>query len=250
MIRRRDFLLSALALRAQSRSRLAVLWIRAGSIPDEFAQDSVVFPRAYTACPRPGFAQRALETGKFPHAFDAADESLRDVFGFPESPADPNLIVVVTAESGDGDESPFERSVRVPLAIRWPGKWKPRVAPEILISHVDLFATLFAKEGTQGRDLSALIERGQGDVPDSVYAEGRLGEKDEWRTVVRGFDKIIFTPQEEVTHLYNLADDPNETRNLAQDHDHELTRDAMLALARVWMRRLNDGIDPSGLRRR
>ena len=260
-IRRRDFLWAGLApwtLGAQTRQpRLAILWIRAGSIPDEFARDSVVFPRAYAACPQPGFARRALETGKFPHAFGASDQGLRDLFAPPTSADDPNLIVVLTAESGDGDDSPFERSVRVPLAIRWPGRLTPRVAPEILISHVDLFPTLLSmadapdpRPGTQGRDLSSLTAGGPGELPDSVYAEGRLGEKDEWRMVVRGFDKILFNLQEEVTHQYNLAEDPEETNNLVHDRDHELTRDAMLALARVWMRRLGDGFDPSGLRRR
>jgi hypothetical protein len=253
VIGRRDFLFAAFApclLRAQTspRPRLAIIW--SATIPDEFARDSLVFPRAYAACPEHGFARRALETGSFPHAFNAADVSLRDRFPAPDSATDPNLIVIVTAESGDGDDSPMERSVHVPLAIRWPGRLEPRSAPEILISHVDIFATLLPGTGSQGRDLSTLLERGQGDVPDAVYGEGKLGQKDEWRMLIRGFDKIIFNPQLEVTHQFNLADDPSEASNLVHERDHELTRDAMLALARVWMRRLGDGLDPSGLRRR
>ena len=92
-----------------------------------------------------------------------------------------DTITVLTAESGNGEDSPFQRSVLVPLAIRWPGKLKPRVADEMLVSHADVLPTLLAflgvapPEGLQGRDLSKLIQSGAGEVPDSVYAEGRLG---------------------------------------------------------------------------
>lgn len=250
MIGRRELLFLPLALGAQSRRpRVAVVW---GPAPPELARDAVVFPRAYACCPQPELARRAVETGKFPHASSPEDPVLGDLLAGGGTDA----ITVFTTASGDGQDSPYERSVRVPLAIRWPGRLVPRTASEILISHVDLLPTLLGlagvppPEGLQGRDLSALLVTRQGDLPDSVYAEGRLGQSEEWRMVVRGFDKIVFNLQEEVLHLYNLADDPHEERDLAQDRDHELTRDAMLALARVWMRRLGDGVDPSGLRKR
>jgi uncharacterized sulfatase len=161
---------------------------------------------------------------------------------------------VLTAESGDGQDSPAQRSVQVPLAIRWPGKLKPRVADEVLISHVDLLPTLLAflgvarPDGLQGRDLSSQILGGQGEMPDSVYAEGRLDQPGEWRMLVRGYDKLVIRPREDATRLYNLADDPGEEIDLAHDRAHELTRDSMLALSRQWMQRLGDGMDPSGLR--
>ena len=224
-------------------------------MPEEFARESVVFPRAYTCCPAAGLARRALETGRFPHAARPQDFSIASAPG-----SGPDVITVLTAESGNGEDSPFQRSVLVPLAIRWPGKLKPRVADELLISHVDVLPTLLAfmgvapgaapPEGLQGRDLSKLIQSGQGEVPDSVYAEGRLGLPGEWRMIVRGYDKLVIRPQEEATRLYNLSDDPAEENDLAHDRDHELTRDSMLALARQWMRKLGDGVDPSGLRLR
>jgi arylsulfatase A-like enzyme len=142
------------------------------------------------------------------------------------------------------------------LAIRWPGKLKPRVAEELLISHADVLPTLLGwlgagqPEGLQGRDLSRAIESGAGEVPDSVYVEGRLGLPGEFRLVVRGYDKLVIHPREEATSLYNLVDDPAEENDLAHDREHELTRDSMLALARQWMRKLGDGLDPSGLRLR
>jgi arylsulfatase A-like enzyme len=250
-MKRRTFLLVPVALAAQPAPvRVEIVWSKATSVPEEFARESVVFPRAYTCCPESGPARRALETGRFPHVA-RAEESIPPVFA---------NITVITAESGDDEGSPFERSIRVPLAIRWPEKLVPRIADDILISHADVLPTLLAWAGgailpdlqgaLQGRDLSALVARHEGETPDSIYVEGNLGQKDEWRVVVRGFDKIVFNLQEEATHLYNLADDPMEETNLVGSREHELMQDSMLALARRWRRKLGDGVDPSGLRLR
>jgi arylsulfatase A-like enzyme len=254
VITRRTILLAPLALAAQSaRPRVEIIWIKGTTVPEEFARDSVVFPRAYTCCPAAGLGRKALETGRFPHAAGPEDSSLVLLAG---PYADADIITVLTAESGDGQDSPSQKSIRVPLAIRWPRKLKPRVADEFLISHADIYPTLLALQGSapentlQGRDLSSLIQGGAGEVPDSVYCEGRLGLPGEWRAVIRGYDKLVIHPQEEATRLYNLAGDPTEENDLAHDREHELTRDSMLALARQWMRKLGDGVDPSGLRLR
>jgi len=255
VITRRTILLAPLVLGAQTaRPRVEITWITASTVPEDFARDSIVFPRAYTCCPAAGLAKKAFETGRFPHAARAGDPSIASLLS--PAGASSETITVLTAESGNDDDSPDQHSVLVPLAIRWPGKLKPRIAGELLISHADLLPTLLAflgiaqPEGLQGRDLSKLIQNGAGDVPDSVYAEGRLGLPGEWRVVVRGYDKLVLRPQEEATRLYNLAEDPREEMDLAHDREHELTRDSMLALARQWMRKLGDGVDPSGLRLR
>jgi len=254
-MQRRAFFLVPFALAAQTpRPKVEIVWIKSRNIPDDFARDSIVFPRAYTSCPTEGPARRALETGKFPHAARPQDPALSSFFAPGDTITD--LITVISAESGNGEDSSSERSIHVPLAIRWPGKLTPRTINSLLISHVDILPTLLAwagiaaPEGLQGRDLSALIANRQGELPDSIYSEGKRGEPEEWRAIVRGFDKLIFTPSGEATHLYNLSEDPAEERNLLRDRDHALTRDAMLALSRRWMRQLTDGLDPSGLRLR
>lgn len=230
-----------------------MVWIRTPRVPEEFARESVVFTRAYASCPAAGLSRRALETGRFPHARRTEDVSLAELTAGPAAAPGADMITVLTAESGNGEDSPAQRSVLVPLAIRWPGKLKPRV-DELLISHVDVLPTLLAflgiaaPEGLQGRDLSSQIQRGQGEMPDAVYAEGRLDQPGEWRMLVRGYDKLVIRPREDATRLYNLADDPGEENDLAHDREHELTRDSMLALMRQWMRKLGDGMDPSGLR--
>jgi hypothetical protein len=246
---RRTLLLAPLALAAQTpRPRLTLVWIEGPALPESFRRDSVVFPRAYAACPDRGAARLAVESGRFPHALADAGPRLADYFDLG------GAITVMTASSADGDDSPFERSIHVPLAIRWPGRLAPREAPEILISHVDLLPTLLGMAGQtppaelQGRDLSRLILARRGEIPAAVYAEGRLGYSDEWRALIRGFDKIVWNAREEVTGLYNLAEDPREETDLKDKREHALTRDSMMALARAWMRRLNDGFNPAGLR--
>jgi arylsulfatase A-like enzyme len=159
------------------------------------------------------------------------------------APAD--STVVFTSDRGvqlgsqgiEGDDAPFEESIRVPLAIRYPHGHMAGTASGALISEADL--------------LPGLIENGEPPAhSESVYCEGALGKKDEWRVVVRGYDKLIFTPAGQATHLFNLADDPYEMTNLVNEPGAKLTRASMTALAQVWMKKLADRRDPSGLKRR
>jgi len=71
-----------------------------------------------------------------------------------------------------------------------------------------------------------------------------------WRAIIRGFDKLVVNVDDDVLGLYNLADDPLGEHNLLGESPHQLTRDGMVALARVWMRRLGDGWDANGARLR
>ena len=68
--------------------------------------------------------------------------------------------------------------------------------------------------------------------------------------VVRGLDKLVVDRELNVTHLYNLGQDPFEMENLARDVSQDLKRDELKALLKGWMRRSGDGMDPSGLKKR
>jgi len=127
---------------------------------------------------------------------------------------------------------------------------------DILVSQVDIMPTLLKWCGApipdvlQGRDLSALLAGQSGERPDAVYAEGRLGQKDEWRMLVHGYDKLVVDKNEDVTYLFNLADDPYEETNLANVSAEQLKRDSLLAIERQWAKKLGDGVDASGLKKR
>jgi arylsulfatase A-like enzyme len=165
-----------------------------------------------------------------------------------------NTIVVFTSDCGEqigshgitGDDTFYEESVRVPLAIRF-----PRVMPNgsksgVLACHTDIMTTLLGfcgeplPDGMEGNDLSPLLLSGKGERPESVYIEGQLGKKEEWRALVLGVDKIVVDAQGELTHLFNLADDPYEMTNLAHEPSTQLKRDQLMAQLRAERQRLLD----------
>jgi len=160
------------------------------------------------------------------------------------------------SHTGQGDDYVYEETIRMPLAIRYPRVLSHAAQNDMLVSQVDIMPTLLKWCGitipaaVQGRDLSELIAGRPGERPDAVYAEGRLGRKDEWRMLVRGFDKLVVDMDGTVTHLFNLADDPYEMTNLANVSAQQLKRDALLAIQRQWVKKLGDGVDASGLRKR
>jgi arylsulfatase A-like enzyme len=166
-----------------------------------------------------------------------------------------NTIVVFTSGSGsmlgsqglEGDNQPFEESARVPLILRYPTGLAGSQKQDALLSNVDLMPAMLAFCGmdippsVQGQDFASHRE--------SIYCSGRLGDPAEWRMVVRGLDKLVVDRELNVTHLYNLGQDPFEQENLAREVQ-DLKRDELKALLKDWMRRSGDGVDPSGLKKR
>ncbi len=175
-----------------------------------------------------------------------------------------DTLVVFNADHGDmlGSQGlefkgvPFEESVRVPLLMRYPRLLAAGRADPTLISNVDLMPTLLSlcgaavPAGVQGRDLSGPLFQGRGGPPESVYAYGRLGTEREWRMIVRGADKLVVNKDGQVTHFYNLANDPYEIENLAGEPGHARWSDELRAHLAAWRRRVGDGIDASGLKKR
>lgn len=165
-----------------------------------------------------------------------------------------DTVVCFTSDCGlqigsqglDGGEVPFEESVRIPLAIRYPRTLQPEARD--LASQVDIMPTLLTlcgmeiPEGVQGQDLFGKAP------PEVVFAEGTF--QGDWRMLVRGYDKLIATPKGEVTHLFNLSDDPYELTNLAHDPAQKLKVASLKAELLAQMKKLGDGMDPSGLRKR
>lgn len=163
-----------------------------------------------------------------------------------------NTIVVFTSDAGEqigsqgleGDDTFYEESARVPLAIRIPGV-RPS-ASDLFVSHVDLMPTILGLcgepgiEDVQGRDLSGLVTTRQGDRPESIFSEGRIGQRDEWRMLIVGYDKIVVDAGGDPTHLYNLAEDHFELKNLVHEPQLELKRAQLLATLRAERSRLLD----------
>lgn len=194
------------------------------------------------------------EMGERYGAYAGMDRQFGDVLAAIDgAKATADTIVVFTSDHGEmlgshgleGAGVAYEESVRVPFAIRFPRAVKA-AASDIPASQVDILPTILGLcgepqfEGIQGHDLSSVLISDTGDRPESVFAEGRIGDRDEWRMVVVGSDKLVVNNDGAVTELYNLASDPYEMKNLARDPAAELKRDGLLATLRAEKSRLLD----------
>lgn len=134
-----------------------------------------------------------------------------------------------------GKYSAFEAGTRIPFMVRWPGQITPGVS-DALVSQIDLFASLAA---LTGQEISA------GEAPDSfnmietVLDRSYTGREflveqslnntlslvmDGWKYIEPSQGvKISKNTNIELGNnpapqLYNLKEDPGETRNVAEDH--------------------------------
>jgi hypothetical protein len=236
MFTRRGFLATGFLL-GQAKPRLALV----RSVPD-----GMTFKRAYSACP--GVGLKPFLTGVFPHAYASAEPApLTRFFDLIASPGPGDIAIAIGAGGNDWSEP----GCRVPLTIRFPGKLGMG-SSEILISAVDVLPTVMGLAGlpvpeeVHGRDLSGMLNNG----PPSVYAEGALGKADEWRMIVRGWDKMVTNTNLGPLHLFNLGLDAGEQEDLAQLPGNRLRVDELRALMLDWRRRTGDGLDRSGLKKR
>jgi arylsulfatase A-like enzyme len=260
---------SALARDASPGAVVLIVTDGPTPIPDRLAARAARFTRCYSADPERGRGRAAIRNGRFPHLGGlTGDPGGAPVFDVLQAAglscsmlaqpvfdvADNTLLVITATRSGD-DEAWFDKSTHVPLLFCWPR----RIAPaelDLLASTVDVMPTILSlcgvskPEGLQGVDLSPWLLGGRANRPESIYAEGRIGTRQSWRMIVRGLDKLVFTPRLDVLHLYNLGQDPGEATDLSGEISEERRLDELRAIAADWMRRLGDRTDPSGLKRR
>ncbi len=121
-----------------------------------------------------------------------------------------------------GKGSLYEGGVRVPAFVSWPGHLQPRVVNEPL-HMVDVMPTLLALSGAvgspdhpmDGKDMWPTLAQGRPSPTDDVLinVEAFRGaiRKGNWKLV-----KIALLPGK--TELFDLATDPSETTNVAEQH--------------------------------
>jgi len=165
-----------------------------------------------------------------------------------------NTLIVFTSDNGGlpkvsqldplrGQKgSLFEAGVRVATCMRWAGRIKPGTTSEIPVTSVDFLPTFTSlaggelpkKQPIDGVDISPLL-RGEKIAERSIfwhyplYLQGRgldirvpQGKTYSWRgfpstSLLHGQWKLIEFHEDDSIALYNLRDDPGETRNLAKD---------------------------------
>lgn len=156
---------------------------------------------------------------------------------------DENTIVFFTSDNGPSPEGghdpeffnssgPFrggkgelwEGGIRVPMIVRWPGTVPEGAVNDHVWTFWDVLPTLADLTKTQTPEdidgvsvLDTLLDEDQADEPRFLY-----WERNELRAFIqagrRGDWKIIRFGTEQPIELYNLKDDPGETKNVAADY--------------------------------
>jgi arylsulfatase A-like enzyme len=122
----------------------------------------------------------------------------------------------------------YDEVVRVPLVMRWPGRIAAGKRSDLFVDHMDLFATMIDAAGivldetmrhrisSPGRSLLPALARSDPEWRRFRFAEhgnARMVADERWK-LVRRYPPLDPRFGDE---LFNLANDPRETTNLAGD---------------------------------
>ncbi len=145
----------------------------------------------------------------------------------------------------------WDTSLRVPLAVRWPGVVRPGAVVEQTVSNLDLYPTILAAAGVErpenatihGRDFTPLLRGDVGDWDNTLFgqydmhhgavARMRMIRTPEWK-LVRHHEPGA------VDELYHLAEDPAEQTNLIDDPDQKDRIAGLDAGLRAWQKSIGD----------
>lgn len=146
-------------------------------------------------------------------------------------------------------QSPYEGGVRTPIFVRWPGQIAPGRYDD-LVSSIDFYPTTLALANVeQNNELSGAnllpFLRGQSSLkPRTMFGEiyyhtsidlddpkvnmtHRWAREGDWKLIINDYD-------EGRAELYNLANDPKELTNLAEDGSQSARVAAMRAQIEEW----------------
>jgi arylsulfatase A-like enzyme len=172
-----------------------------------------------------------------------------------------DTIVIYMSDHGEmlGDHGIFlkgpyfyEGAIRVPLMIRWPGKFKAGLKSDALVEMVDLAPTLLEctgmpiPVGMQGKSLFSLLTGKTTRHRDSIYCEYfdslALYNPPPMSVCVRTEQyKMAFYQNLGLGELYDLDKDPDETNNMWDSSAARATREMMM---QTMVTRMIDTVDP------
>lgn len=142
----------------------------------------------------------------------------------------------------------YEEAARVPLLLKLPGQKHTKRA-KALTSHVDLPTTWLNLAGcepideSEGMDLRPLADPHAGSIETRphVFAsfDGNAGRAFHHRMARSHTHKLIHNIGDRA-ELYDLHDDPRESRNLAGDEEHREVEQELRDALREWMEHVGD----------
>ena len=147
----------------------------------------------------------------------------------------------------------WDTSLRVPAAVRWPGVIEPGTVVDEVVDNLDWFPTLLEMAGAEtpkstklyGRSLVHVLKNENFGWTNDLYSEysmrhGATTDMRGWRTPNWKYMIDFANPGRE--ELYDLAEDPDETTNLAKSNDpqHVRAREEMGEKIRARMKEIDD----------
>ncbi len=138
----------------------------------------------------------------------------------------------------------YEGGIRTPFIVSWPARFPGGRTLDAPVISLDILPTALAAADItphagmefDGRNLLPLLSGETDTVHDALFwSEG--GSTGEW--AVRAGDWKLVASREQ-RELYNLADDPSETSNVASDHPDHVQR--LNALYDTWLDEMADPI--------
>ncbi|MBC2595239.1 sulfatase [Ruficoccus amylovorans] len=126
----------------------------------------------------------------------------------------------------------YEGGLRVPLMVRWPGHIPADSVSEEVITGTDLFATFCDAAGIatpdsacDGRSFFPLLEDNAAPLPERAaliwhfpfYHPQHVGTRP-CSAIRKGDMKLVYFYEDDSVELYNLKDNPGESRNLASSN--------------------------------
>jgi choline-sulfatase len=178
---------------------------------------------------------------------------------------------VHTSDHGDslgahhlfGKETMFEEPARVPLLVRLPGQTRTKTI-RLPVSHIDFVPTLLDLLGQPdhpqcaGKSLLPLIND-EPVPPENVFLEWapnrtkvkkgtKLARRRMVKRAVEESTRTIVSPEgwklslrdKDLNELYNLKDDPWETRNIYADRQYEFVISHLAGQIHRWQESAND----------
>lgn len=155
-----------------------------------------------------------------------------------ETGLDQNTVVVFTSDNGgslphaqnndpwrDGKQSHYDGGLRVPFMVRWPGQIKAGSRSDYVGLSFDLFPTFLELAGaTPSKELDAVslvpvLKGGKITTPRDLYFVRREGGVTyggkSYEAIIRGEWKLLQNDPYSALELYNIQNDPGETKDLA-----------------------------------
>ena len=159
-----------------------------------------------------------------------------------------NTIIIFTSDHGlaigshglFGKQNVYEDGMKVPLVFSGPGIGHGESGAFVYL--FDLFPTICelvgteVPEGLDGRSVAPILKGERDEVRDTVF----LAYRGVQRAVRQGDWKLIRYPRVDRTQLFDLADDPGETKNLAGEPGQRERVEAMMALLRRQQEAVGD----------